>query len=106
LQLVCTTYKLLNREQIGFIKNEECVSQAACLLECCQRRKIRELPTILCFLDLKKAYDMLPHKRLFWKLRRIGLGDKMVSFIERMYNNTYMQVRVNDKLTEPFKYER
>ena len=54
LQTVCSGYNLLRREQIGFIKNEEGISQAACLLECCQRRKIRNQNTILCFLDLKR----------------------------------------------------
>lgn len=106
LQTVCTSFNLLKREQIGFIKNEEGVSQAACLLECCQRRKIKKENTILGFLDLKKAYDMVPHNKLFYKLKKFGLGNKMIDFIKRMYDNTYMRVRVNDKLTEPFRYER
>lgn len=106
LQTVCTGLKLLRREQVGFIKNEEGISQAACLLECCQRRKIRGNDTILCFLDLKKAYDMVPHDRLLYKLRKFGLGDKMIYFIKRMYENTFMRVRINNQLTEPFRYER
>ena len=92
-------FNLLKREQAGFIKNEEGVSQAACLLESCQRRRISGKDTILCFLDLKKAYDMVPHQRLFWKLKRIGLGNKMINFIQRMYENTYMKVKVNGKFS-------
>jgi endonuclease/exonuclease/phosphatase (EEP) superfamily protein YafD len=106
LQTVCTSFNLLKREQVGFIKNEEGVSQAACLLESCQRRKIRDQNTILCFLDLRKAYDMVPHERLLYKLKRFGLGDKMINFIKRMYENTFMRVRVNNQLTESFRYER
>jgi dsDNA-binding SOS-regulon protein len=34
----------------------------------------------MCFLDLKKAYDMVPHERLISKLRRAGLGNKMIKF--------------------------
>ena len=106
LQTVCTGLNLLRREQVGFIKNEEGISQAACLLECCQRRKIRNQDTILCFLDLKKAYDMVPHGRLLYKLKKFGLGHKMINFIKRMYDNTFMRVKINNKLTEPFRYER
>lgn len=62
--------------------------------------------TIICFHDLKKAYDMVPHDRLFIKLRKIGIGNKMINFIERMYDNTFMSVRINNSLTEPFRYER
>ena len=54
LQTVCISFKLLRKEQVGFIKGEEGISQAACLLECSQRRKIRDQTTILCFLDLKR----------------------------------------------------
>lgn len=106
LQTVCGEFNLLKREQVGFIKGEEGVSQAACLLESCQRRKIRDKNTILCFLDLRKAYDMVPHDRLIYKLKKFGLGSKMVNFIKRMYENTFMRVRINDNLTEPFRYER
>ena len=44
--------KILRKEQIGFLRNEECVGQVACLLECSQRRKLDNLDTYLCFLDL------------------------------------------------------
>ena len=106
LQTVCCDLKLIRREQVGFIRSEECTAQAACLLESCQRRKIREKDTLICFLDLRKAYDMVPHDRLLFKLKKFGLGHKMISFISRMYENTFMRVRVNNRLTEPFRYER
>ena len=106
LQIVCSTHNLIRREQAGFIKNEECTAQAACLLECCQRRRAKEEDTLLCFLDLKKAYDLVPHDKLISKLYKAGLGNKMISFIKRMYENTFMRVRVGDSVSESFKYER
>lgn len=106
LQTICSDLKLIVREQVGFMKSEECAVQAACLLECCQRRKIRDKDTYLCFLDLKKAYDMVPHDLLIAKLHRVGLGNKMINFIKLMYENTFMRVRIGDKLTNQFKYER
>ena len=90
MQIACIEFNILNKEQMGFIKNEECVAQAACLIECCQRRSAFGQNTILCFLDLKKAYDMVPHDSLFSKLELVGLGTKLISFIKRMYDNTYM----------------
>ena len=106
LQDICCSHNLLRREQTGFIKGEEGVSQVACLLESCQRRKIRGKNTLLCFLDLRKAYDLVPHERLILKLKRLGLGSKMINFIRRMYDNTFMRVRIGSNLTEPFRYER
>ena len=106
LQVVCCEMKLIRREQVGFIRGEEGIAQAACLLEACQRRSIRGQDTVLCFLDLRKAYDLVPHDRLIFKLRKFGLGSKMIDFIERMYEDTFMRVRVNNQLTESFKFER
>ena len=106
LQTLCCEMKLIRKEQVGFIRGEEGVAQAACLLEICQRRSIRGLSTVLCFLDLRKAYDLVPHDRLIFKLKKFGLGNKMISFIQKMYENTFMRVKVNSKLGESFKYER
>lgn len=106
LQDVCCNYNLIKREQVGFIRSEESTAQVACLLESCQRRKIRDKNTLLCFLDLRKAYDLVPHERLLSKLQSVGLGHKMINFIRRMYDNTFMRVRIGNNLTEPFRYER
>lgn len=106
LQTVCNCFGILKREQAGFITKEEGLSQVACLLDSCQRRRIVGKDTIVCFLDLKKAYDMVPHNRLIYKLNKVGLGKTMIKFIERMYDNTYMKVRINNILTESFRYER
>ena len=97
LQNMCSEFNLLIKEQAGFIKSEECVSEATALLECCQRRKIRNKETILCFLDLKKAYDMVPHRKLFTKLKHIGFGPKFVKVIESMYSNTKIRVKIGSE---------
>lgn len=106
LQTVCSCFGILKREQAGFIIKEEGLSQVACLLDSCQRRRIVGKDTIVCSLDLKKAYDMVPHDQLINKLRKVGIGNKMINFIKRMYENTFMSVRINNTLTEPFRYDR
>jgi hypothetical protein len=54
LQTVVINFDLLRREQTGFMRSEECVAQAASLLEICQRRRNEGTETILLFLGLKK----------------------------------------------------
>ena len=106
LQNICDEFNLLKNEQAGFVKGGECMAQVVALLECCQRRKIRNKNTILCFLDLKKAYDLVSHKLLIKKLKRKSLGNKFISYIEKMYQNTKMKVKIDDELSDEFKYER
>jgi exonuclease III len=106
LQFICNTLGLLRREQSGFLSGEECIAQAACLVESCQRRKIRGLNTYVCFLDLKKAYDMVPHERLINKLTNAGLGKRFTNFVKGMYDNTFLRVRINNTIGESFQYKR
>ena len=49
---------------------------------------------------------MVPHRALFRKLKDAKLGKVFINFIIRMYESTHMRVRVNDKLTKKFRYER
>ena len=106
LQTACNTKGLIKREQAGFTTGGECTSQVACLLESCQRRKLLNKDTYLCFLDLRKAYDLVPHNRLIAKLKNKGIGPKFIKVIKEMYNHTKMAVKIGDKISEPFKYER
>jgi exonuclease III len=106
LQNIVVDFGLVRREQIGFMKFEECVAQAASLLEICQRRQNEGRETILLFLDLKKAYDLVPHERLIQKLAAKGLGSKMLNMIRNMYQNTFMKVKVGDIITEAYMYRR
>lgn len=106
LMMVCEEKSLIAREQTGFMRTEECLGQAACLLEACQRRKIREDPTLLLFLDLKKAYDMVPHDELVNRLYKLGLGRTMISYIKELYKNTSIRVRINDRISQTVSYMR
>jgi exonuclease III len=106
LQVAIESLKLIRREQVGFMRAEECVGQAACLLEICQRRSYNGIDTILCFLDLRKAYDLVPHQRLMDKIQLMGFGNKFREFMENMYSNTLIRVRAGTAYSEEFKYQR
>ena len=106
IQVLNSEFNILIKEQAGFIKSEECVGQATCLLESLQRRKIRGKDTIVCFLDLKKAYDLVPHNRLIAKLKAKKIGPKIIKVLESMYSNTRMRVRIGENVSEAFRYER
>lgn len=107
IQFTVIQNNILEREQIGFIKKAECLEHVADLLECCQRRKyISKENTFICFIDLKKAYDLVPHKLLIENISKIGLGKIFTNFVKRMYNNTNMAVRLGNQVSEPFPYKR
>lgn len=104
LQEAVESYGLLSPEQAGFMRKQESVGQATCLLEILQRRCKIGKATFLCFLDLKKAYDLVGHQKLIEKLRLKGLGGKALRFLVDLYASTKVKIRVGDKLSGPCTY--
>lgn len=85
---------LFSRSQAGFRQREECVTQVACVVEIIQRRRIVDEPTYVVFVDLKKAYDTVPHEALFAKLSRFGIRGRCLAFIRALYRSSTIRVRV------------
>ena len=90
---------LFSRAQAGFRKREECVTQVACVMEIIQRRRLVEQPTYVVFVDLKKAYDTVPHEALFAKLSRFGIRGRCLAFIRALYRSSTIRVRVGGGTT-------
>ena len=47
------------------------------------------------FVDLEKAFDRVPRKVIWWAMRKFGIEEWIVRFVQAMYNNTRSRVRVN-----------
>ena len=89
---------ILNPLQAGFRKEEECVAQAGLLLEVLQRRHRRNMDTYVCFLDFEKAYDCVPHKKLFEKLSNYRISGYLLNAIKALYLNPTIKVKIGDHI--------
>ena len=83
----------LVKEQAGFRPREEAVAQAAALVEILQRRNLQFRTTYALFLDMVKAYDVVPHGALFVKLDRIGVRGRILVFIIALYKQSKIAIR-------------
>ena len=54
------------------------------------------------FVDLEKAFDQVPRKVIWWAMRKLGIEEWIVKFVQAMYTNTKSKVRVNDSYTGEF----
>ena len=61
-------------------------------------RKPRNL--FLCFLDVKKAFDSVSHASLILACRRAGVPEPLVSYIESIYREAKIALRVGGQLGE------
>ena len=55
-----------------------------------------------CFVDLEKAFDRVPRKVIKFALRKIGVEEKLVQAVMRLYEGVRTRVRVYSEVSEPF----
>jgi len=76
----------------------------------CKRRQIVGSKTFLVFVDIKKAYDTVPHEALFRKLEAYGVRGRMLQYLRALYENSTIQVRAGDppryQVSEPVPLKR
>ena len=75
----------LTRAQAGFRRGQECLSHVVLLDEVIRRRRAVGLPTFVLFLDLRKAYDMVPHAGLLSKLAALGVRGRLWRLVQALY---------------------
>lgn len=93
---VCEARNFLHVAQAGFRRREEASLQATALIDVVQRRRNRGKASYITFIDLKKAYDVVPHAALFAKLERYGIGGTMFAFIKKLYEASRFTARYGD----------
>ena len=64
---------LINPSQHGFLKARSCLTNMLCFLEDVTKWVDERSPVDIIYLDFKKAFDKVPHKRLLFKLKAHGI---------------------------------
>ena len=57
----------------------------------------------MAFIDLEKAFDRIPHKVIWWALRKLGVAEWIVRLVQGMYANAGSRVRVGEGYSEEFE---
>ena len=52
-----------------------------------------------CLVDFRKAFDRIPRKKLFEKLRKEGIKGRFVKIVMSMYSKDKSAVKINNKMT-------
>ena len=97
---------LIRPEQAGFRSIEECAGQATAFWEIAMRRKQIGEPTFACFVDLRKAFDTVPHEALLLKLQRFGIRGRCLRFFQHLYRTSLGQVRLSTGVSDSFRLRR
>ena len=85
---------------MGFLAGKSCVTQLLEFLEDVTSALDKGEDVDVIYLDLSKAFDRVPHKRLLRKLWGYGIRGNIHSWIKDFLRNRKQQVNVNGKLSK------
>jgi len=83
---------LLSNAQYGFRSKRSCVLQLLEAMEQWTKSLDHGVPVDIIYLDFKKAFDSVPHRRLLTKLKAYGIRGQILDWIEDFL--TYRRQRV------------
>jgi hypothetical protein len=88
-------HSLIKDSQHGFSKGRSCLTNLLVFMEEVTCSLDEGNPVDVIYLDFAKAFDKVPYKRLFSKLRSHGIGGKVAEWIEVWLTNRKQKVGLN-----------
>ena len=88
---------LLSPHQFGFCKGRSCVTQLLNTINYWFYYIDKNIPVDAIYLDFRKAFDTVPHKRLVHKLLGYGVNGNLLSWITDFLSDRTQYVTVNGK---------
>ena len=84
-------------KQYGFFSGRSTVLQLITILDTWTYEIDRGHHTDVIYMNFKKAFDTVPHKRLISKLNSLNISKEIVNWIEAFISNRRQKVAVNGK---------
>ena len=90
----------LSEEQAGFRKDRSTIHQIQTLRLWAVKAKRQGKKIYNCFIDFQKAFDTIKHKVIWATLKSYGVEAKMVTLLEKIYENSQSAVRIGKETGE------
>lgn len=91
--------QLLMEGQTGFRPGRGCVDNLFTLASIINLHLIKKRKLYAAFIDFKSAFSEVDHQLLMEKMFQFGISGKIISVIRKLYEQSRVQIRVDDKLT-------
>ena len=91
---------ILSKDQYGFCKKRSCVSQLLVTIDEWFSYLDKKIPVDAAYLDFRKAFDSVPHKRLIYKLDKYGIKGNILNWIKSFLSDRTQFVNVNNNYSE------
>jgi len=95
--------QLLRQQQAGFRPGRSCMDQIFSLRQIIEKVTEGQRPVIVNFVDFLKAFDCV-HRPALWKiLEQYGIPKKIVSIIQKLYEESNSAVRIDGDTSKWFR---
>jgi hypothetical protein len=98
-----TTDEELSDVQMGFRKGVGTRDQIFNLRIIMEKAREHQMPLYIAFIDYKKAFDSVKHKKLWTVLKEMGVDSQVVKVLKSLYDNQQAAVRIDKETTEWFR---
>ena len=95
-----TNNDLLVHNQHGFTSGRSCTTQLLHAMDYWTSSLDNNIPVDILYLDFRKAFDTVPHCRLFIKLAAYGIRGKLLDWIKSFLTNRHQKVVLNGASSE------
>ena len=96
-----TNNDLINNKQLGFIKGRSTAIQILYLLNKWTKHLDNNHEGVdVIYTDFEKTFDTVPHKRLLFKLKKYGIRNTVINWIQSYLNSRKHRVRIYRKYCE------
>ncbi len=73
-----------SEEQSGFRSERSCLDNIHCLRQIIEKNGIYNIDTHMTFIDLEKAYDSVPRRKIWSAMRRLNVPEKWINLVQKM----------------------
>ena len=95
-----TENKLFTNCQFGFRENRSCILQLLDVLDDLTKAYDENKQTDVIYINIKKAFDTVPHRRLLLKLQAYGFGGEILAWIKDFLTDRRQKVMVNGEKSD------
>ena len=92
-----SSHKLLSDSQFGFRKNRSTILQLLTVMEDWTEALDNNLQVDTVYMDFRKAFDSVPHKRLIKKLEGYGINGTLLKWLKNFLNERKQRVVIDGK---------
>jgi hypothetical protein len=97
---------IISDYQAAYKWNSGCADHIFVLTAALQYNIHKGKPIHALFVDMSQAFDTINHKRLWYKLSKLGLSTKVLNTLKAIYSLANAKVRTNYDISDSFKIEK